>query len=509
MPRSHEATQGSKPSTRSSSQSYCLSEAMLQSERLERGLAAMNPWTHLENSVDKQKRVNVICDRLKKCDEELTKASRRRKRHSPSSSRPQGLSPGDGYSNDNREKSNSSGTLHSSFTGNTNFAHRPRHVEGPEDAFHERFHAVIRWYQDWLARWASTSGSNQEGGDHRSTVGATSLSCEQSTQQQQRNDKRKCQDRGLPVGGNGNGCGGDDGDGGNNGRDHPPVKKSRDSKYKPGLKLRLACPFFKHNAVRYVDHQYCLHHWPSTSRLKDHLYQQHMLSGIQCGLCGAEFSSQSSFQAHQRELGACEQRDFEPLEGIDALTKMRLQDKKVARGATEEFKWHGIYAILFPDEDPSKYPDPYYYLFPVLRQRVALFLQDEMPSIIQNAINSVTNNVETGTTPNVNELHTAISTSINSCLRRFQPEQEASPPSVLNAEAEVDEPESTQTISQPQDQVLVESSARVVSGSNTAEDLLQQFQADLGEEQTFTNAYEAGLDGFVRNFGSLDEPWTF
>ncbi len=83
-----------------------------------------------------------------------------------------------------------------------------------------------------------------------------------------------------------------------------------------------------------------------------------MLSGIQCGLCGAEFSSQPSFQAHQREPGACERQAFEPLEGIDALTKMKLQDKKVARGAPEDAKWRAMYSILFPDDDPSTYPDP-------------------------------------------------------------------------------------------------------------------------------------------------------
>ncbi|KAI3330476.1 hypothetical protein F4824DRAFT_478722 [Ustulina deusta] len=380
-----------------------------------------------------------------------------------------------------------SGTLPLSFAENTNVPDLPRHAEASEEAFHEMFYAVVRLYQDWLASWASKASPNQEDKNYRSTTGTSRSSRNQSQQQQQGREKRKRQDdeRHSEEGNHG---------GGSDDYGRHPVKKSRDTK------LRLACPFFKRDAEKYADHQYCLHHWPTTSRVKEHLYQQHMLSGIQCGLCGAEFSSQPSFQAHQREPGACERQAFEPLEGIDALTKMKLQDKKVARGAPEDAKWRAMYSILFPDDDPSTYPDPYYDLFPVLRQQLATFLHDEIPLIIRNAINDVTNNIETRTTPDVNELQIAITASIESSLQRFRPEQESLSPNIRSTEAEIGDPyaclvpsvEGEPVIPHSLDHVFTEGLVEA-AGGDTAEALLRQFQAELGDEQTFANTHETEL----------------
>ncbi|KAI3316960.1 hypothetical protein HD806DRAFT_541680 [Xylariaceae sp. AK1471] len=402
------------------------------------------------------------------------------------------------WSKDDGGSSSSLGALHSSSSQDIDLINRLRHSDSLEHAFHENFHALIRCYQRWLTRWASTASSDQEAGDNRKTTRAASSNGAQSHQREQRKDKRKYKGEDGLRGGGGGGGGLGGGDGG-----PPPFKKSQ--------KLRLACPFFKRNAVKYADHQYCLHHWPNTSRLKDHLYQQHMLSGIQCGLCGVEFSSQSSFQAHQREPGACEQRDFEPLEGVDALTKMKLQDKTLARGGTEESKWFAIYAILFPNDDPSSYPDPYYDLSPVLRQQVAIFVEAELPSIIQNAINQVANNVDTRTNLDFNELHTIITTSISGSLHRFRPEQAFPPRNIPDAEAKVGDSsfcpalsvQSAQTLSHSQELVLMEDPVEA-AGRNAAEDLLRQFEEGLEHEQAFTNTLAADLNQFVDYLGQLE-----
>ncbi|GAW13615.1 hypothetical protein ANO14919_030020 [Xylariales sp. No.14919] len=341
---------------------------------------------------------------------------------------------------------------------NTLPPNRPGNPGGKEDAFHKLFHSVSQWYRDWLRRWASSELPNQDGEEHQTTTGTASSGRSQSHQQQRR-DKRKRQDGDRDSERH-------DGNKRRGGSDQSPATMSEDEK------LRLACPFFKRNPMKYIDCQFCLHHWPNTSRLKEHLYQRHLLPGIQCGLCGAEFSSQSSFQEHQLQSGACERLGFEPREGVDALTRIKLQDKKIARGATEEDKWRAIYAILFPKDDPSAYPSPYYDVFPVVRQQMVRLLQDETQSIVENAVNHAINNVEATTTTVARQLRTditaSITESINSSLRRFRPEHQPWEPNFPNGEIP---PYS-------QDPLPAESSVEAAR-RDVADDFLQLFQTDL------------------------------
>ncbi|KAI1496306.1 hypothetical protein F5X99DRAFT_424789 [Biscogniauxia marginata] len=136
---------------------------------------------------------------------------------------------------------------------------------------------------------------------------------------------------------------GDDGDNSSEEDVNGPSKRTRGHGGLP----RFACPFFKRNPQLYQDCQSCLHHWPNVSRIKDHLYKQHMLHDNQCNRCGSRFNNQHGLRSHQRQAVPCMVRDLEYDEGIDHCTKSKLQDKKLARGSTEEEKWYAVYGILF------------------------------------------------------------------------------------------------------------------------------------------------------------------
>jgi hypothetical protein len=263
MPISGHADPGSYASADPSIRiDFSATQASLASYRLDatNGLfGRMNPWTHL--SIDRQHRPGLPASiDLLAWDEKRKGASMRHDKPSSPSPRPKDVASGNDQSENDREKSSSPDTLHTSpAPHDTDLVSRPRHAEGLDDASKEiLFHAVTSWYHNWLARWASTASSNQDGENHQSTTGTTGSSGSQSQQQQQIKQKRKRQDRGRGLGK----VDEDMGEGGDGGPDYPPLKKPR------GPKLRLACPFFKRNALRYADHQYCLHHWPSTSRLK-------------------------------------------------------------------------------------------------------------------------------------------------------------------------------------------------------------------------------------------------
>ncbi|KAI1270814.1 hypothetical protein F5Y07DRAFT_67507 [Xylaria sp. FL0933] len=354
-----------------------------------------------------------------------------------------------------------------SSIGATNLPYCMRHVESSGDAFPEGFYSLMRWSQGLLSKWAARASPCEEGESYRGTGKTTSLNSEQHQTQQQRKGKRKRRDENRESG-SGRGHRGSD--------DESPAKESQDEK------LRLACPFFKRNAAKYVDQMFCLHHWPNTSRLKEHLYSQHSLEGIiQCGLCGKVFNNELNFQSHQLQQGICRQRAFEPREGISPPTKQKLQDKGSTWGLNEKDKWLAIYAILFPRDDPSAYPSPYFDAAPFRDQEISTRLQNEIPSIVGNAISQVTN---IGMIPDINELRITIIASINDTLQRLRLEQLSS----RNIRAEADNArsrsvpsaeESTRALRYRESQMSIEHLAEF--NRDAMEDLLQ-FHSQQGDD---------------------------
>ncbi|KAI0802125.1 hypothetical protein GGR55DRAFT_683534 [Xylaria sp. FL0064] len=348
-----------------------------------------------------------------------------------------------------------------------------RHAESPGDAFPERLYSLVRWSQGLLSKWAARASPCQEGESYRGTGETTSLNSEQRQKQQQRKGKRKRKDENRKSG-SGRGHGGSD--------DETPAKECQDEK------LRLACPFFKRNAAKYVDQMSCLHHWPDTSRLKydkypDSLFMKNMKKFNE-RLLGSIFTVDTPSKLQQ---GACEQRAFERREGISPPTKQKLQDKGATWGLNEKDKWLAIYARLFPDDDPSTYPSPYFDAAPFRDQEIATRLQNEIPSIVENAISQVTNIDNIGMIPDVNELQITIIASINDTLQRLRLEQLSS----RNIRAEVDNArsrsvpsaeESAQALRYRGSQMPIEPLAEI--DMDGMEDPLRQFHSQLGNDAT-------------------------
>ncbi|TPX16332.1 uncharacterized protein E0L32_003981 [Thyridium curvatum] len=126
---------------------------------------------------------------------------------------------------------------------------------------------------------------------------------------------------------------------------------------------KFACPFRKHDPVAYclADHTICAaSSWPSTARLKEHLYRCHM--PIFCPRCKALFRTKPALDKHLMIAVAdvCEVRDCPPPAGITIEQEKELKSrKKSSPGQSEEDKWNNIYSLLFPTEaTPSCYFEP-------------------------------------------------------------------------------------------------------------------------------------------------------
>ncbi|KAI0381614.1 hypothetical protein F5Y04DRAFT_254957 [Hypomontagnella monticulosa] len=141
----------------------------------------------------------------------------------------------------------------------------------------------------------------------------------------------------------------------------------------------LACPYSKHDPEKYM---MCVGHtWPTVSRLKtDHIYRHHRFMGIQCQRCGGLVRAGA-----ERLHADCEPRAFVEMEGVNSLMMDELRSKAIARGGSEEQKWHAVYSILFPLVPRNSHPNPYFEPLPEMLRAAYTSLRAEalMPHIIQ------------------------------------------------------------------------------------------------------------------------------
>jgi hypothetical protein len=67
----------------------------------------------------------------------------------------------------------------------------------------------------------------------------------------------------------------------------------------------------------------------------------------------------TELKAHQRSNIPCPLRDEEMVEGIDGEQEAKLKSRrKEYTKKTEPEKWHTVYRILFPGDDPEHAPSP-------------------------------------------------------------------------------------------------------------------------------------------------------
>ncbi|KAI0900678.1 hypothetical protein F4806DRAFT_164844 [Annulohypoxylon nitens] len=127
-------------------------------------------------------------------------------------------------------------------------------------------------------------------------------------------------------------------------------------------KERLACPYYKHDPIRFKHSRSCA--GPGFSgipRLKEHLYRRHASPQHRCSRCLIEFTTEASLRQHQRAPQACEITSDQQVDGKMTTSQQTALRSKKRRPApsTDESKWNDIYCPLFPDTNPLNIPSPY------------------------------------------------------------------------------------------------------------------------------------------------------
>lgn len=125
--------------------------------------------------------------------------------------------------------------------------------------------------------------------------------------------------------------------------------------------LRFACPFFKKDPATYSNAFYrsCPGPgWNSVHRLKAHLYRRH--TGQPCPRCKEPFNSPQALSDHLSASIRCPIRNEGMARAISAKQEQQLKKRRRLDG-DEQSKWREVYKILFPEDEPSAYPSPYYH----------------------------------------------------------------------------------------------------------------------------------------------------
>lgn len=119
---------------------------------------------------------------------------------------------------------------------------------------------------------------------------------------------------------------------------------------------RFACPFYKHDPLRYRNRRTCPGPgWQTVHRMKEHLYRAHAQS-IYCPRCYSMFDTDIELSNHLR-VQHCQVSEPQPLEGIDRKTLKALRKRSPAL-RLEEDKWRDVYSLLFPDVATADIPSP-------------------------------------------------------------------------------------------------------------------------------------------------------
>ncbi|OLN87335.1 hypothetical protein CCHL11_03672 [Colletotrichum chlorophyti] len=167
---------------------------------------------------------------------------------------------------------------------------------------------------------------------------------------------------------------------------------------------KFACPFYKHDPVRYKNHRSCVGPgWTELHRLKEHLYRRHRL--YTCERCFGHFKDKNALQSHVRAKEACTvrekgAREIDPGAGMNPETEKQLRSRKPCKQSkkNEVERWYEIYHICFPDADIANLPSPWYddassmngknpaSSSDELGQRYRRFLRRRIPSMIREEL---------------------------------------------------------------------------------------------------------------------------
>jgi DNA-directed RNA polymerase subunit M/transcription elongation factor TFIIS len=138
---------------------------------------------------------------------------------------------------------------------------------------------------------------------------------------------------------------------------------------------RFACPFCKHDPVRYKSVKTCCGPgWTNVHRVKyvppsqlverlrdsltpfsirEHIYRRHSLKNV-CPRCFVGFENHDELQRHQRAETPCKLEKVNVPEMINEDQEKKLHTR-AKPNCSEEDKWQEMYRIIFPD---AKVPSP-------------------------------------------------------------------------------------------------------------------------------------------------------
>ncbi|KAF4338130.1 Ammonium transporter 1 [Fusarium beomiforme] len=132
--------------------------------------------------------------------------------------------------------------------------------------------------------------------------------------------------------------------------DHQQVSRSKKSKKQEDSHLRLACPFYKHDPIRY---RRChAHVLKRNSYVKQHLFRCHM-QPVHCDICLSIWPNDEMLREHRRAQ-TCEKREYVAPDGITPEQERKLRSRLGSQNKSESDQWFELYSILFPDEQKPK-----------------------------------------------------------------------------------------------------------------------------------------------------------
>ncbi|KAH7006971.1 hypothetical protein EDB80DRAFT_893436 [Ilyonectria destructans] len=173
--------------------------------------------------------------------------------------------------------------------------------------------------------------------------------------------------------------------------------------HQPGTTMKLACPYYKRNRRKYKIWTSCPGPgWDEIHRVKAHLYRRHALP-LQCPRCWEPFRAEDALREHLQQDPPCGVQVNEKI--LDGFTKDQEKTlrcrKKTRAGMSEGDKWRDVYKILFPDDDFSTMPTPYYdesddqdksSVAAGRMEDYSVFLRREMPGMVRRELETMFKN---------------------------------------------------------------------------------------------------------------------
>ncbi|KAF4982266.1 hypothetical protein FZEAL_2052 [Fusarium zealandicum] len=125
--------------------------------------------------------------------------------------------------------------------------------------------------------------------------------------------------------------------------------KAKRCKKDDDARLRLACPFYKFDPIRYRGcHAKVL---KRNGYVKQHIFRSHM-QPIHCERCLETLRDENALRDHRRRAEGCEIREYVAPDGITADQERELRGR--GKQKTESEHWFEIYGVIFPGAQKPK-----------------------------------------------------------------------------------------------------------------------------------------------------------